>query len=99
MTPARSLDILYHDSHFVVVNKPDGLLSVPGRGSHKQDCVVNRLKALVPSCIAQPAVHRLDMATSGLMVLALTTGIHAAFLSFSHPATDKRVSFTSTPPF
>jgi tRNA pseudouridine32 synthase/23S rRNA pseudouridine746 synthase len=45
---------------------------VPGKGEENQDCVVSRIKALYPDCIEQPAVHRLDMDTSGLMVLALT---------------------------
>ena len=66
------LEIIYQDEAIVVVNKPSGLLSVPGRGPDKQDCIVNRLKALYPDCIDQPSVHRLDMDTSGLMVLALT---------------------------
>ncbi|PLX47415.1 MAG: RNA pseudouridine synthase [Desulfobulbaceae bacterium] len=76
--PAPHLDIIHHDPHLVVINKPGGLLAVPGRGPDKQDCVVNRLKALVSPCLDQPAVHRLDMATSGLMVLALTRHAHAA---------------------
>lgn len=66
------LDIRHQDAAIVVVNKLSGLLSVPGRGPDKQDCVVNRLKAIFPDCIEQPSVHRLDMDTSGLMVLALT---------------------------
>lgn len=70
------LNIIYQDPFLVVVNKPGGLLSVPGRGPDKQDCIVNRLKNVFPNCIAQPAVHRLDMDTSGLMVLALTTAVH-----------------------
>ncbi len=72
----RPIDIIYKDSSLVVVNKPGGLLSVPGRGPDKQDCIVNRLKATIPECIAQPSVHRLDMDTSGLMILALTTVAH-----------------------
>jgi len=68
----NELDIVYQDAAIVVVNKPSGLLSVPGRGPDKQDCIVNRLKAIFPDCIEQPSVHRLDMDTSGLMVLALT---------------------------
>ncbi len=64
--------IIHQEAEFVVVNKPSGLLSVPGRGPLKQDCVVNRIRSLCPDCIEQPAVHRLDMDTSGLMVLALT---------------------------
>lgn len=66
------LDILYLDQEIVVVNKPAGLLSVPGRGDDKQDCVVNRVKRLFPDCIDNPSVHRLDMDTSGILVLALT---------------------------
>ena len=66
------LDILYLDQEIVVVNKPAGLLSVPGRGDDKQDCVVSRVKRLFPDCIDNPSVHRLDMDTSGILVLALT---------------------------
>ena len=70
------LEILYRDSQLVVINKPSGLLSVPGRTPDKQDCVVSRLKKLFPHCIEQPSVHRLDMETSGLMVYALTQEAH-----------------------
>ena len=66
------LDIIYLDQEIVVVNKPAGLLSVPGRGDDKQDCVVSRVKRLFPDCIDNPSVHRLDMDTSGILVLALT---------------------------
>lgn len=72
----QSLDIVHADGQLVVVDKPGGLLAVPGRGPEKQDCVVNRLKKMFPGCIDQPAVHRLDMATSGLMALALTVEAH-----------------------
>ena len=70
------LEILYRDSQLVIINKPSGLLSVPGRTTDKQDCVVSRLKKLFPHCIEQPSVHRLDMETSGLMVYALTKEAH-----------------------
>lgn len=70
------LEILYRDDWVVVVNKPAGLLSVPGRGPENQDCVVARLKRLFPQCIGQPSVHRLDQDTSGLLVLALTQDAH-----------------------
>lgn len=70
------LKILYRDKDIIVVNKQIGLLSVPGRGPEKQDCVVNRVKKLFPECIEQPSVHRLDMETSGLMVLAFTKDAH-----------------------
>lgn len=70
------MDILYLDRDLVVIDKPAGLLSVPGRGEDKQDCAVNRIKTLYPGCIDNPAVHRLDMDTSGLLVLALTKEAH-----------------------
>lgn len=70
------LKILYRDDDIIVVNKQSGILSVPGRGPEKQDCIVNRVKRLFPECIPQPSVHRLDMETSGLMVLAFTKDAH-----------------------
>lgn len=70
------LRILYRDQHIIVVNKQSGVLSVPGRGPEKQDCIVNRLRRLFPQCIEQPSVHRLDMETSGLLVLAFTKEAH-----------------------
>lgn len=70
------LNILYRDDEIIVVNKQSGLLSVPGRGPDKQDCIVNRVRRLFPECIEQPSVHRLDMETSGLLVLAFTKDSH-----------------------
>lgn len=72
------IKIIYKDKNLVVVEKPSGLLSVPGRGPEKQDCVVNRVKYLFKTLmtIEQPAVHRLDMETSGLMVLAFDVETH-----------------------
>ena len=70
------LHILYKDDDIVVVNKQSGLLSVPGRGPEKQDCIVNRVKRLYSDCINQPSVHRLDMETSGILVLGLTEFSH-----------------------
>lgn len=70
------LKILYRDNDIIVVNKQSGLLSVPGRGPEKQDCIVNRVRKLFPECIEQPSVHRLDMETSGLMILAFTKDAH-----------------------
>ena len=70
------LKIIFQDDNLVVVEKPGGLLSVPGRGPDKQDCVVSRLKSMLSFSLDQPAVHRLDMATSGLMVLARTRDAH-----------------------
>ena len=70
------LEILYRDSDICVINKQSGLLSIPGRGEDKKDCVSSRLKRIYPECIEQPSVHRLDMETSGLMVYALTKEAH-----------------------
>ena len=72
----RDIEILYQDSELVVINKPGGLLSVPGRGPEKQDCAASRLRHRFSKMIAQPAVHRLDMFTSGLMVFAITANAH-----------------------
>jgi len=66
--PHEGLDILYRDAALLVVNKPGGLLSVPGRGPDKQDCLMARVQREFPRALN---VHRLDMETSGLMVLAL----------------------------
>lgn len=66
------LEIIYRDESIIVVNKSSGLLSVPGRGEEKFDSVATRVRALFPDCIKQPTAHRLDMDTSGLMVLGLT---------------------------
>ena len=84
------MKVIYSDTEIIVVDKPGGLLSVPGRGSDKQDCVVSRVRQLFPDIIAQPAVHRLDMQTSGLMVLARTTQAHRDLsIQFSKRITKK----------
>ena len=51
----------------MLVNKPAGLLSVPGRGADKQDCLISRVQQIFPDALI---VHRLDMATSGLLLMA-----------------------------
>ena len=61
------LEVFFADDHLLVVNKPSGLLSVPGRGEDKQDCLIARAQAQWPEALT---VHRLDMSTSGLMVIA-----------------------------
>ena len=70
------LDIVYLDDDIVVVNKPSGMLSIEGKGKDKQDCIASRVRSLYPSCIQQPCIHRLDQATSGLMVLGLSQEAH-----------------------
>jgi tRNA pseudouridine32 synthase/23S rRNA pseudouridine746 synthase len=67
---ACSIDILYQDDAMVIINKPAELLSVPGK--HISDSVLTRMKALFPEANGPLIVHRLDMATSGLMVISLT---------------------------
>lgn len=62
--------ILYQDEWLIAVNKPAGLLSVPGRYSDRQDSVLSRLRHLMPDQMALSAVHRLDQETSGILLLA-----------------------------
>ena len=66
------LEILHADRSFVVVDKPAGLLSVPGRTPDLADCVASRVAAMFPHATGPLIVHRLDMDTSGLIVLGLT---------------------------
>lgn len=70
------LDIVYYDGEIVVVDKPSGMLSIEGKGPDKQDCMASRVRSLYEGCIQQPCVHRLDQATSGLLVLGLTKMAH-----------------------
>ncbi len=85
------MNIIYSDTEIIVVEKPGGLLSVPGRGEDKQDCVVTRVRRLFSPCIDQPAVHRLDMYTSGIMILARTPESHRNLSSqFEKRQTQKR---------
>lgn len=69
----NEITILYADNDLIVVNKPPQLLSVPGRGEHKQDCLVARLQTDYPGA---RIVHRLDCDTSGIMVLAMHAESH-----------------------
>ena len=67
MRPAQDPAVVYVDDTLLVLDKPGGLLAVPGRGADKQDCLAARVQARYPGALI---VHRLDMATSGLMVMA-----------------------------
>lgn len=67
--PADPPRILHADHEILVVDKQSGLLSVPGKGAHKADCLIERLKGAYPQVLL---VHRLDGDTSGVMVFALT---------------------------
>lgn len=67
--PNDPLDILHDDHEILIVNKPAGLLSVPGKGETLADCLITRIQAVFPQALL---VHRLDRDTSGVMVFALT---------------------------
>jgi len=69
LPPQDPLDILHHDHEILLVNKPSGLLSVPGKGDHLSDCLIARVQEAFPEALL---VHRLDMDTSGVMVFGLT---------------------------
>ncbi|MCW8884957.1 MAG: pseudouridine synthase, partial [Motiliproteus sp.] len=73
MERINGIDILFQDESIVVVDKPHDLLSVPGKGPDNKDCVVSRLQQRFPTI---RIVHRLDCATSGVMVLALDADSH-----------------------
>ena len=67
------LDILFSDEHLIVLNKPSGLLSVPGKAKEHRDCLQTRVQTVFPTATV---VHRLDMATSGIMVMTLHKEAH-----------------------
>jgi tRNA pseudouridine32 synthase / 23S rRNA pseudouridine746 synthase len=67
--PDAGLEIVYQDDALLVINKPAGLLSVPGRGEDLQDCALHRVLQRFPQALL---VHRLDEATSGLLMFALS---------------------------
>ena len=67
--PTDPLVILHDDHEVLLVDKPSGLLSVPGKGEHLADCLMTRVQAAFPTALL---VHRLDRDTSGVMIFALT---------------------------
>lgn len=80
LLPTAALRLVHVDDRLVVADKPAGLLSVPGRGPHNADCLASRVQAAYPDALV---AHRLDMGTSGLMVLArgaeVQRTLHRAF--------------------
>ena len=74
------LVILYQDEHIMVVNKPSGLLSVPGRLEEHKDSVMTRIQRDFPQA---ESVHRLDMATSGVIVVALNKAAERELMSLT----------------
>ncbi|OHX12927.1 RNA pseudouridine synthase [Chromobacterium sphagni] len=79
--PDTGLSVIYADSCLLVLDKPSGLLSVPGRGEDKADCLISRAQKEYPDALT---VHRLDMATSGLVVMgrgpAMQRALSIAFM-------------------
>lgn len=67
--PPDAPRIIHADHEILVVDKPSGLLSVPGRGPDKADCLIERLRGAFPTVLL---VHRLDLDTSGVIIFALT---------------------------
>ncbi|UOA30719.1 Ribosomal large subunit pseudouridine synthase A [Sulfitobacter sp. DSM 110093] len=67
--PQDPLVILHEDAEVLLVDKPSGLLSVPGKGEHLADCLIARVQAVFPEALL---VHRLDRDTSGVMIFAMT---------------------------
>ena len=86
--PGSSEGLVYVDEQVLVLDKPAGLLAVPGRGEDKQDCLSGRAQALWPDALV---VHRLDMATSGLFLMG--RGMHQQLrlsTAFEHRQVGKR---------
>ena len=80
--------VLYADESILIVDKPSGLLSVPGRGEDRADCLINRLRADFPDVLL---VHRLDLDTSGVMVFARTRAAQGALGKQFEARTVKKV--------
>ncbi len=66
------LPVIFQDEHIIVVNKPEGLLSIPGTDATVHDSVQSRIRAQFPHATGPLIVHRLDLETSGLMLITLT---------------------------
>jgi len=85
----KTIEIIYQDDAIAIINKPHGLLSVSGK--HIQDSVQTRMKQLFPHATGPLIVHRLDMPTSGLMVIALSKRANKALQKqFIHRGIKKR---------
>ncbi len=85
------INIIAEFDTFAVLEKPSGMLSVPGRGPEKADCAAKRFRDRFPEAIEQPAIHRLDMATSGLLIMAKTKETHRAIsIQFQNREVNKR---------
>lgn len=86
MTPY--LSIVYQDDDLLIVNKPSGLLTVPGKDPKHADCLITRINRVFPTA---KIVHRLDMATSGIICLAMHKEAHRNLsIQFQDRKTAKR---------
>lgn len=86
--PDAGSTVIFADDRLIVADKPSGLLSVPGRGPERADCLVARVQREYPDALA---VHRLDMSTSGLLLLARGADMHRHFSKlFRDRQVDKR---------
>ncbi|MFM9263853.1 RluA family pseudouridine synthase [Tychonema sp. BBK16] len=74
--PSKMLPIIYEDRWLIAINKPSGLLSVPGRYLENQDSVLSRFRNLYSDDLHLNAVHRLDLETSGILILARDKETH-----------------------
>jgi len=81
-------DLIYEDAVLLAFNKPSGLLSVPGKGPEKADCLRTRVQQVYPEALT---VHRLDMSTSGLLLMARNADIHRKLsIAFANRHVHKR---------
>ena len=86
--PDQGFSLIHADQALIVANKPSGLLSVPGRGEDKQDCLIRRVQVDYPDALI---VHRLDFDTSGLLVLARGKEMHRRLsILFQNRQVEKR---------
>jgi tRNA pseudouridine32 synthase / 23S rRNA pseudouridine746 synthase len=81
-------DLIYEDSALLLFNKPSGLLSVPGKGPDKADCLRTRVQQVYPEALT---VHRLDMSTSGILLMARSAELHRKLsIAFANREVEKR---------
>lgn len=81
-------ELIYEDSALLVFNKPSGLLSVPGKGPEKADCLRTRVQQVYPEALT---VHRLDMSTSGILLMARSAELHRTLsIAFANREVEKR---------
>jgi tRNA pseudouridine32 synthase/23S rRNA pseudouridine746 synthase len=81
-------ELIFEDSALLVFNKPSGLLSVPGKGPEKADCLRTRVQQVYPEALT---VHRLDMSTSGILLMARSAELHRHLsIAFANREVEKR---------